>query len=340
MQEKINTANCEAYFLLYVDNELSSTKRAEVEQFLQQHPDMSSLLEALLRTRQNADPDVVFPDKSKLFFDVAPVTDEDLLSYVDKETVSELVLQALQHPSPELVKRLQAFENTVSEPDMKIVFPDKSRLYRTRKLVAFKSWTVAAAAAVVIIAVGAGIWLQSSRKGQESLAGADHPRDTTPQTVIARVVPEKTPADTMPTADNAGKKAAVTPDMPADYRAGRVMAKKEVQKATPEAVPPSSVARQITTAPQQPAPVPRKADLLPQPETRPIIAKKDPAPPAAPEQDLPEPAVAAITGDEKQPKAKKSLFKKLTQRIEERVTETLTDNEGQVTIAGFAVNVK
>lgn len=336
MQGKIDPANCEAYFLLYVDNELSNTERAAVEAFLQQHPETKPLLEELMGTRQAADPLVVFPDKSKLLFDATQVTDEELLSYLDKETVPEAVLEKLQHPAPELAKRLQAFEKTVAEPDMQIVFPDKTRLYRGSKLVAFRKWGVAAAA-VAVIAVGAALWMQD-RKEQRHLAGTDLPRDTASGAAIARVIPEEAPADTLPPAGDTEKKTADVPA--AGYRDDRAAVKETEKAPVPVSVPLPSATRHTTTVAEQPIPVQRKPDLPHQPEAGPLFAKPDPGRPAVTEQDPSVQQAMVATGDENQPKAKKSLFKKLTQRIEERVTETLTDHEGQVNIAGFAVNVK
>ncbi|SDC71800.1 anti-sigma factor [Niabella drilacis] len=337
MQGRIDPTNFEAYFLLYVDNELSSAERVAVEQFLQQHPDMMPLLEALICTRQAADPMIVFPDRSKLLFGTEQVTEEELLSYIDQEAVSAAVLEKLKDPSPELAKRLQAFENTRSEPDMQIVFPDKTRLYRTRRLTAFRKWGMVAAAAVVVIAMGAGVWM-TGRQKRPGLAGAEPATDTASQPVIARVIPEAPPPDTVPPAGDTGKNA-VAADAATDHSTAQRTAKSETTPA-PLLQPPSAIAKSPATVSGQSTTVPRKTDVPLQPETRPAIAKQDPTPPAVAEPDpLTQQAIAAAS-DEKQPKTKKSLFKKLTQRIEERITETLTDNEDQVTIAGFAVNVK
>ncbi|MGJ7031848.1 hypothetical protein [Niabella hirudinis] len=338
MQEKINRDNCETYFLLYVDHELNNAARAAVEQFLQQHPDMKPLMEALIRTRQAADSMIVFPDRSKLLFGTAPVTDEELLSYIDGEAVSEAALDQLKDPSPELAKRLQAFESTRSKPEMQIVFPDKALLYRTPKLVAIRKWGMVAAAAVVVIAMGAGAWMLGQQK-RAGLAVAGPSAGAAGQTAIARVTPQAVAADTVPAAGEGDTKMGIAADIPAaDSGADPVTAKKETKTTNPAPLP--AVARQPSIAPRQPAPVAGKTDVPLQPETRPAIAKQDLTPPAIAEPDPLTQQAVAVASDEKQPKTKKSLFKKLTRHIEERVAETLTGNEGQVTIAGFAVNVK
>ncbi|WP_018630819.1 hypothetical protein [Niabella aurantiaca] len=337
MQGRIDPANCEAYFLLYVDNELSNTERAAVEAFLQQHPETGPLLEALMRTRQDIDPLIVFPDRSKLFFDATrEVTDDELLSYLDKETVPETVLEKLQHPSLELAKRLQAFEEARVEPEMHIVFPDKTRLYRNPKLIAFRKWGMAAAA-VVVIAVGATIWMQD-RKELPGLAGTDLYPDTASGAAIARALPDAAPADTLPSAGNAEKDMADAPA--ADYRDDRTTGKRTEKAQSPVSAPLPAVARHVPDVSEQPPPASRKTEELHQPAPEPLVVKQESPLPAATAQDPSAQRTMAMTGDEKQSKAKKSLFKKLTRRIEERVTETLTDNEGQVNIAGFAVNVK
>ncbi|MBZ4190044.1 hypothetical protein [Niabella beijingensis] len=340
MQGKINPTNYEAYFLLYVDNELSREEQSEVEAFLEQHPELQPLLEELLRTRQMADPADVFPDKSRLLFDGASVSDEALLSFLDKEAVSAEALQQLQGPSPELQQRLAAFSATVSVPDEDVVFPDKNRLYRSSKLVFFKKWGMAAAAAVVLIAVGAGIWMQGQEEGS-ALAGVEYVGDSSLNMVIAHVAPDKddTIADTRPQTGNTSKEAIVAADKPIADKEKRTPVPKQPAKIPVPVAPPATV-RQPVAASAPSTTAPRNAGVTPAPDAKPLIAKDNSAPQAVPEQDPSVQQAVATTADEKTPKTKKSLFKKLTQRIEERVTGTLTDDDGQVTIAGFAVNVK
>ncbi|MCF3109894.1 hypothetical protein LL912_14025 [Niabella sp. CC-SYL272] len=339
MQGKINPTNYEAYFLLYVDNELNRDERAEVEAFLQQHPETQPLLEELLRTRQVADPEMVFPDKSKLFFGTASISDEALLSYLDKEAVPAAVAEALQHPSPELAKRLQAFEQTIAKPDLNIVFPDKARLYRRRsRLVSLKIWRIAAAAALVVMAVGAALWMQEQGK-KATLADSQHPRhqDSVPGNDVARVPADDSvvAADTVP---QPGKETAIAVYRASDRQEQENRADKKEQKQRRGVTATATSATSTPAVSGTSTPAVRNAGVVSQQDV--AINKVEVTPPAVQKQDPSVQPVVAMTEEEKQPKPKKSLFKKLTQRIEERISGALTDGEGQVTIAGFAVNVK
>ncbi|MBO9592108.1 MAG: hypothetical protein J7599_04305 [Niabella sp.] len=335
MQGNINPTNYETYFLLYVDHELSGNERAEVEAFLQQHPETQPLLEELLRTRQVADPETVFPGKAKLFFGATAMTDEALLSYLDKEAVPAAVSEALQHPSPELAQRLQAFEQTIAEPDLSIVFPDKARLYRRTKPVSLKIWRIAAAAALVVMAVGTALWLQDqNKKAPLAERGQSPVRNSLPRNDTAGIpADDSAAADTMPqpVKETAIAVYKTSNGQEQEHRAG----KKEQRKAA--AIAAVTAPARSTTGSS--TPVLPNAGVAPRPDAAIAINNIETAPPAVLKQD-PSVHPAVATNEEKQPKEKKSLFKKLTQRIEERVSGALTDGEGQVTIAGFAVNVK
>ncbi|WP_300598737.1 hypothetical protein [Niabella sp.] len=341
MQGKINPANYEAYFLMYVDNELSRDERAEVEAFLLQHPETQSMLEELLRTRQAADPAIVFPNKSKLFFGAATVTDDALLSYLDKEAVPAAISEALQHPDPELAKRLQAFEKTIAVPDMSVVYPDKARLYRTSKLVSLKRWGSAVAAAVAVIAVGTILWMQPH--GHPGVADAGHSRQQESlagnSAASVPAEPHIAAADTLPQPGNTEQGAVAAYKAPGHPENDNRVVKKEHPTAATH-VPVVAQTKPATAVPGQPTQVLRNTDVD-APKDANLAAHNVETPPPAVLKPAPSvPPALAATGEENQPKTKKSLFKKLTQRIEERVSGALVNDEGQVTIAGFAVNVK
>ena len=48
---QINRHNYEEYFILYMDNELGSTERRMVEDFVKLHPDLQEELDMLLQSR-------------------------------------------------------------------------------------------------------------------------------------------------------------------------------------------------------------------------------------------------------------------------------------------------
>ena len=62
----INRHNYEAFFLLYVDNELQPEDRLSVEQFVLQNPDLKNELDRLQLSVLGAE-EILFEDKNLLF---------------------------------------------------------------------------------------------------------------------------------------------------------------------------------------------------------------------------------------------------------------------------------
>lgn len=170
----INRHNYEEYFILYMDNELSSEDRRMVEAFVQHHPDLKEELDILLQYKLTPDTSVVFPAKEELMKvnGDTPVTaanyEEWLTLYVDDELTPQQKVSVQQfiatYPSAE--KELALLSKTKLQPET-IVFADKDSLYRTEEKVrkmpvrwlrlrqAFgdRGWRLAAAA-ILILAVG------------------------------------------------------------------------------------------------------------------------------------------------------------------------------------------
>ncbi len=62
----IHISNYEEYFLLYVDNELNSNEKNEVEKFVLQHPELQNEF-TLLKQTQLEKEEIIFTDKSSLY---------------------------------------------------------------------------------------------------------------------------------------------------------------------------------------------------------------------------------------------------------------------------------
>src|SRR5690242_14762776 len=90
----INRYNYEEFFILYLDNELDSESRREVEVFAQANPDLKAELDMLTQSKLIPDPNVSFTDKDSLmrFHDSSVGLnnyEEWLIAYIDNELSPE-----------------------------------------------------------------------------------------------------------------------------------------------------------------------------------------------------------------------------------------------------------
>ncbi|RYE22026.1 MAG: hypothetical protein EOP51_14185 [Sphingobacteriales bacterium] len=63
----VNEANCEEYFVLYGDNELSNNDNALVEEFVYRHPEYQEHFELIQQVKFQPERNIVFPDRSLLY---------------------------------------------------------------------------------------------------------------------------------------------------------------------------------------------------------------------------------------------------------------------------------
>ena len=159
---KITRHNYEEYFILYLDNELSSADRREVELFVQQNPDLKAELDILFQSQLPVDTDVVFNGKESLLKSESASIKEDnyeewLLSYIDNElpNAEKTMLEKFVAERPALKKELEVLQKTKLQPE-NIVFGDKSILYRREEKVRVIAinWRRIAIAASLVLAVG------------------------------------------------------------------------------------------------------------------------------------------------------------------------------------------
>ena len=156
---EINRQNYETYFLLWVDGELSNQQQNDVEQFIDNNPDLAIELALLQEAKLPIDNAITFSGKESLLKIESPAlsltTYEDyFLLYIDnelsKKEKQEVELFVLQHPA--LQAEFLLLQQTILTNET-IVFANKELLYKKEekeKPVIYFNWrTVAIAAALI-----------------------------------------------------------------------------------------------------------------------------------------------------------------------------------------------
>lgn len=113
----IDQTNCETWFFMYVDNELSADERWEVEEFVRNNPTCQKEFDSIQRLQFHPE-QVAFPDKSVLL--------------ADQMSLSDLRFEA----------------------DTSIVYPFKQELYRQMSLGKKRSYYSMSIAASVLLLIG------------------------------------------------------------------------------------------------------------------------------------------------------------------------------------------
>ena len=157
----ITRHNYEEYFILYLDNELSSDDRRQVERFVNDNPDLKNEFELHLQTRMMPDDDLVFEGKQQLLRTALPAPvngsnfEEWLVLYIDNELTAQekIAVEEFVASQPSAETVLQQLQRTKLHPEQSVVFPNKEILYRKEKrtpVVAIRFWEIAVAAALLL----------------------------------------------------------------------------------------------------------------------------------------------------------------------------------------------
>lgn len=197
---KITRQTYESFFLLYVDGELNAEERSEVEQFIQENPDLKEELEMLKGVVIRPENDIVFGDTASLLKNSNPVTiencEEYFVLYGDDELTKEekeFTEQFVYH-HPEQQQNFELIMEARMVPDRQVIFADKESLYRTEKtvrIIPFKWYKIAAAAAVLLFVAGMG-WYSYDKKNNSDQMATVKPTDRKTPDVPA-IKPEATP---------------------------------------------------------------------------------------------------------------------------------------------------
>lgn len=146
----INRHNYEEFFLLYVDNELSTAGRQAVDLFVKNNPDLKIELEHLKQTILDKE-DILLGKKNWLYKEQdISMLQQNLLLYADDELADtdKNALETLLATDIAALTEWNIIKQTKLEPDTSIVFNNKQLLYKHEgtKVISLKWWRVAAAA--------------------------------------------------------------------------------------------------------------------------------------------------------------------------------------------------
>jgi hypothetical protein len=169
---KINQHNYEHYFLMYIDNELSATERAEVSDFIMQHPNYANKLQELQQLKLSPD-NIIYKNKISLF--KLSEQDEQCIAYLENEMTKEEKESFESKISTDInlqanVKQWQA--TFITPPTTIEISPNfKNSLYKKSAQIkplwattSFKRWASVAAILVVVI----GFSLFNAENNQET----------------------------------------------------------------------------------------------------------------------------------------------------------------------------
>lgn len=160
----ISEKNCEEYFLLYADNELTAAERKAVETFTEQYPKYAAALKTLLQTKLSDDENFTFNNKEALYRnadaeigvnnyeDYFLLYTDNELSEEDKQNTERFVLQ-----HPQLQTEFTLLQQSKLSPET-INHPNKKELYKKERRIIFLSFNRMLGAAAVLVAIAIG-WL-------------------------------------------------------------------------------------------------------------------------------------------------------------------------------------
>lgn len=224
----ITRHNYEEYFILYMDNELSSNDRRMVEAFIQTNPDLKDELDTLLQYKLEPDSTIIYNRKEELLIPLVNGIKEEaavslqnyeewLVLYTDNELspAQKIQVENFVATTPAAQKEFEWLQKSKVQPDIAIVFANKKVLYRKEEKVRAlpPRWWRYAAAAVLLLATGlASVIIINNKsnggkpgeiaKGSQEKIAPVKPAETSITTPVASVKKDITPVSNNPVPGN------------------------------------------------------------------------------------------------------------------------------------------
>lgn len=178
--EKINRHNYEAYFLDYLEGNLSMEDKQDLFTFLEQNPDLKSELDMDLIDVSLNPSAIVFDHKESLKTEDESILNLNTVDVWMLEAVEKNLTASKQKELEDFVRKHQlektytAYQSTILKPDLKVVFEDKQKLKVATGIVIPLYMRVASIAAVGIILIGVAM----NRSGNNVSATTGAPDQT------------------------------------------------------------------------------------------------------------------------------------------------------------------
>ncbi len=216
---KIDRHNCEEFFILYWDDELTASQKQAVEDFIKGNTDLQEEFKLLGETRFTPDKNVQLEEKDFLlnnsFINITNY-EEQLLNYIDDELSGDERKEVERSASkyPTIQKELALLQKTKLHPEAEVIFPDKSTLYRREekpdsyrvRVISMTWFRVAVAAVIILIAGFVTLRLVNTNKS------GDKPTAATIDKSKDQPANNKTPEPVIPSKDESQKALARTDD--------------------------------------------------------------------------------------------------------------------------------
>lgn len=212
----INRDNYEEYFLLYADNELTDSEKAEVLMFVKNNKDLEEEFRMVHHTISKPDLHVELTNKSFLFRTTQT-------SFINKTNYEEVFV--LYHDNELSEKQKRETEEFLSRnkelkdefeliglarltPESSVIFSGKKVLYRKEKsgkVIPVMIWRMLAAA----VFIGFGLWIISlyfQKPAQENITAVHSiPSKNSSKKIERNILPEKKPAEVVAQSSESSK---------------------------------------------------------------------------------------------------------------------------------------
>lgn len=173
---KVNQHTYENYFLLYIDNELTASEKAEVESFIQAYPHYATILQDLKNTIQSVE---IIPFNDKFTLYQLSESDDQCLTYLENEMGErdKYNFEQTLAKAPSLKNQLHHWEQTILKKEAALELPSffKQGLYKKTEapIRTLHTWrtnrTYISIAALFLLVIGYAV-LQPSNITRQSKA--------------------------------------------------------------------------------------------------------------------------------------------------------------------------